>query len=38
MFQIQLRDPNIFVATVDGYPFIDDIKPMMMKKNIKKHI
>ncbi len=36
MFQIQLKDPNIFVATVDGYPYIEDIKPFMINKKIKK--
>ena len=36
MFQLQLRDPNIFVGTVEGFPDIDDIKKMLLKKNIKK--
>ncbi|MBF0232029.1 MAG: sirohydrochlorin cobaltochelatase [Desulfamplus sp.] len=36
MFQIQLKDPNIFVGTVEGYPEIADIQAMMIKKNIKK--
>ncbi|MBF0258205.1 MAG: sirohydrochlorin cobaltochelatase [Desulfamplus sp.] len=35
MFQIQLKDPNIFVGTVEGYPEIADIQAMMVKKNIK---
>ena len=36
MFQLQLKDPNIFVGTVEGYPEIDDIKKMLLEKNIKK--
>jgi sirohydrochlorin cobaltochelatase len=36
MFQLQLKDPNIFVGTVEGYPEIDDIKNMLKKKNIRK--
>ncbi|MBF0301559.1 MAG: sirohydrochlorin cobaltochelatase [Desulfamplus sp.] len=36
MFQIQLKDPNIFVGTVEGYPGIEDIKSLMLKSNIKK--
>ena len=36
MFQLQLRDPNIFVGTVEGYPEVNDIKEMLLKKNIKK--
>ena len=36
MFQLQLKDPNIFVGTVEGYPEIDDIKDMLLKKKIKK--
>lgn len=36
MFQLQLQDPNIFVGTVEGYPEIDDIKSMLVKKNIGK--
>ena len=36
MFQLQLRDPNIFIGTVEGYPEIDDIMPMLKKKKIIK--
>jgi sirohydrochlorin cobaltochelatase len=36
MFQLQLKDPNIFVGTVEGYPAIEDLKDMLIKKKIKK--
>lgn len=36
MFQLQLRDPNIFVGTVEGYPEIGLIKKWLLKKQIKK--
>jgi len=36
MFQLQLKDPNIFVGTVEGYPEVDLIKDMLLKKKIKK--
>ena len=36
MFQLQLRDPNIFIGTVEGYPGVDLIKELLAKKNIKK--
>ena len=36
MFQLQLRDPNIFMGTVEGYPEVDDIKEMLFNKKIKK--
>jgi sirohydrochlorin cobaltochelatase len=36
MFQIQLKDPNIYVGTVEGYPEIGLIKSMLLNKNIKK--
>ena len=36
MFQLQLKDPNIFVGTVEGYPEVDDIKDLLLKKKIKK--
>lgn len=35
-FQVQLRDPNIMIGTVEGYPDIDLIKSMLLKKKIKK--
>jgi sirohydrochlorin cobaltochelatase len=34
-FQIQLRDPNVFIGTVEGYPEIDFVKSMLLKKKIK---
>ena len=36
MFQLQLRDPNIFVGTVEGYPEIGDIKEWLLKKKINQ--
>jgi sirohydrochlorin cobaltochelatase len=36
MFQLQLEDPNIFVGTVEGYPDVDLIKELVLKKKIKK--
>jgi sirohydrochlorin cobaltochelatase len=36
MFQLQLKDRNIFVGTVEGYPDIDVIKALLLEKNIKK--
>jgi len=36
MFQLQLKDPNIFVGTVEGYPEVGDIKDLLLKKEIKK--
>lgn len=36
MFQLQLKDPNIFVGTVAGYPEVDVIKELLLKKKIKK--
>ncbi len=36
MFQLQLKDPNIFVGTVEGYPGIEAIKSLMAKSKIKK--
>jgi sirohydrochlorin cobaltochelatase len=36
MFQLQLKDPNIFVGTVEGYPEVDLIKELLLKKGIKK--
>ena len=36
MFQLQLKDPNIFVGTVEGYPEIDLIKELLLRKKIKK--
>lgn len=36
MFQLQLRDPNVFVGTVEGYPEIDVIKSLLRAKGIQK--
>jgi sirohydrochlorin cobaltochelatase len=36
MFQLQLKDPNIFVGTVEGYPDLDLIQKLLIKNNIKK--
>jgi sirohydrochlorin cobaltochelatase len=36
MFQLQLKDPNIFIGTVEGYPEVDLIKELLLNKKIKK--
>ncbi len=36
MFQVQLRDPNIYIGTVEGFPEGDLIKDLMLKKGIQK--
>ena len=36
MFQLQLKDPNVFVGTVEGYPEVDLIKELLLKNKIKK--
>ena len=36
MWQLQLKDPNIFVGTVEGYPEADDIREILLQKKIKK--
>lgn len=36
MFRLQQKDPNIFIGAVAGYPKIDDIKQMLVKRGIKK--
>jgi sirohydrochlorin cobaltochelatase len=36
MFQIQRKDPNVFIGCVEGYPEIDDIKELLLEKRIKK--
>ncbi|MFH2058033.1 MAG: sirohydrochlorin cobaltochelatase [Pseudomonadota bacterium] len=36
MFNLQRKDSNIFVGTVEGTPTINDIKIMLREKNIKK--
>ena len=36
MFQVQDKDPNVFIGNVEGYPEIDEIKSWLLKKKIKK--
>ena len=36
MWQLQLKDPNVFVGTVEGYPEADDIREILVQKKIKK--
>lgn len=36
MFHLQRKDPNIFVGTVEGVPSIEDIKEMLIEKDLKK--
>jgi len=35
-FMLHLEDPNIFVGTVEGYPELDLIQNLLLKKKIKK--
>ena len=35
MFQVQLKDPNVFIGTVEGYPGLDVIEPLIKAKGIK---
>ncbi|MFW2366031.1 MAG: sirohydrochlorin cobaltochelatase [Desulforhopalus sp.] len=36
MFQIQLKDPNVYIGTVEGFPELDVVLPLMKKNQIKK--
>lgn len=36
MFQLQQKDPNIFVGTVEGYPELNVLQPLLKTKKIKK--
>lgn len=36
MFQVQRKDPNVFIGCVEGYPEIDDIQAMLKEKQINK--
>ena len=36
MWQLQVKDPNVFVGTVEGYPEADDIREILIQKKIKK--
>lgn len=35
-FQVQLKDPNVFIGTVEGYPELDTVEMLLRKNNIKK--
>ena len=35
MFQVQLRDPNVFIGTVEGYPELGDIQTMLKARKLK---
>ncbi len=35
MFQVQLKDPNVFIGTVEGYPELDGIQTLLKAKNLK---
>lgn len=35
-FQLQLKDPNVFVGTVEGYPELDTVQALLKKNSIKK--
>jgi sirohydrochlorin cobaltochelatase len=34
MFQVQLKDPNVFIGTVEGYPAVDTIQELLTDKKI----
>ena len=36
MFQVRLKDPNVFIGTVEGYPELDTIQMLLKKNGIKK--
>lgn len=36
MFQLQLKDPNVYVGTVEGYPDLDTVLTLLKKNKIKK--
>ncbi|WP_244154313.1 sirohydrochlorin cobaltochelatase [Desulfospira joergensenii] len=35
MLQVQLKDPNVFIGTVEGYPALEDIEALLKAKKIK---
>ncbi|RZW26370.1 MAG: sirohydrochlorin cobaltochelatase [Desulfobulbaceae bacterium] len=35
-FQVQLKDPYVFIGTVEGYPELDTIQALLQKNDIKK--
>ncbi len=36
MFQVQRKDPNVFVGCVEGYPEIDEIQALLEERGAKK--
>ncbi|MCP3890624.1 MAG: sirohydrochlorin cobaltochelatase [Desulfobulbaceae bacterium] len=36
MFQLQLKDPNVYLGTVEGYPDLDTILTLLKQNQIKK--
>jgi sirohydrochlorin cobaltochelatase len=36
MFQVQRRDPNVFIGCVEGYPEIGEIQAMLAERKIRK--
>jgi sirohydrochlorin cobaltochelatase len=36
MFQLQLKDPNIYLGTVEGYPDLDTVLTLLKKNKVKK--
>jgi sirohydrochlorin cobaltochelatase len=36
MFQVQLKDPNVYIGTVEGYPELDTVLALLRKNQIKK--
>jgi sirohydrochlorin cobaltochelatase len=36
MFQIQQKDPNVYLGTVEGYPELDTIITLLKKNNVKR--
>ena len=35
MFQVQLRDPNIFIGTVEGFPALVDIQDLLLDRGVE---
>ncbi|MCP4338468.1 MAG: sirohydrochlorin cobaltochelatase [Desulfobulbaceae bacterium] len=36
MFQLQLKDPNIYLGTVEGYPDLDTVLTLLKKNKVQK--
>lgn len=36
MFQLQLKDPNVYIGTVEGYPDLDTVLGLLKKNKVKK--